>query len=314
MDFFVELAKLQLSGPRLGMLQLQCENSEYTFATDQCKNCYLIMNAVRNEDCLYGRDLYNNDDCLDCDHIFSCQLCYQCVNAKHCYNSDFLQDSENCRDCRYGYDLKGCSDCVGCAGLRKKQFYIFNKSYSEEEHREKVRHLTPGQIVNDFESAKQSIPRLFTQIINSEYCVGDYIYNSKNVFDGFEVNDCQDAGYLTEVKGSKDCWDIFVLEYSELCYEISSCFKLYNCNFCYMCVESRDLEYCEFCQYCKNCFGCTSLIRKEYYILNKPYSREEYFDKLAEIKEELRAKGEYGRRFLPSSYPYNDTVATWGRL
>jgi len=56
------------------------------------------------------------------------------------------------------------------------------------------------------------------------------------------------------------------------------------------------------------------LIRKEYHILNQPYSRDEYFAKVAEIKAELREKGEYGTRFLSSSYPYEDSVATWERF
>jgi hypothetical protein len=314
MDFFAELLKLQLEGPRLGMLQLKCENSEYTFATDQCKNCYLIMNAVRNEDCMHGRDVYNNDDCVDSDHIFGCELCYQGVNLKNCYNCDFLQDSESCRDCRHGYDLKGCSDCIGCAGLRQKKFHIFNKPYSEDEYHEKVRNLSLEQIKQGFEQVKLTAPHMFGQIINSENCVGDYIHNSQNVFAGFDVVECQDVGYVSEVADLKDCYDIFVLEHSELCYEISSCYKLYNCNFCYMCVESQDLEYSEFCSYCKHCFGCTSLVRKKYHILNKPYSKEEYFTRVAEIKTELKAKGEYGKRFLPSSYPYEDSVATWERF
>ena len=50
-------------------------------------------------------------------------------------NAHFLQlcwnevvNSEYCLDCR------GISDCFGCAGLKKKQYCIFNKQYSKEEY------------------------------------------------------------------------------------------------------------------------------------------------------------------------------------
>lgn len=311
MDFFAELEKLQMKGPRLGMLQLTQENSEYTFATDQCKNCYLIANAVRNEDCMYGRDFYNNDDCVDCDHISGSQLCYECINCKNCYNGDHLQDCENSRDCSYGYDLKACTNCVGCVGFRKKEFHIFNEPYSKEAYFEKLKTLTLEEIQTRFLELKESTPRMFTQIINSENATGNYVYNSRNVFESFDVSDCQDIGHSNESKKLKDSWDIYILENSELCYEIACSHVLYNSNFCYMCVESSDLEYCEFVAYSKNCFGCVSLIRKDYHILNEPHSKEDYFLRLKQIKNELRARGEYGRRNLPFSYPFPDTVGTW---
>lgn len=314
MDFLAELKKVQLKGPRLGMLQLQALNSEYTFATDQCKNCYLIMNAVVNEDCMYGRDFYSNTDCVDCDHIFDCQLCYECVNLKHCYNCTYLQDCDNCRDCDVGYDLKSCTDCTGCVGLRKKKFYLFNEPLSEEKYKEKVKGLKPNEIWARMNELKEKTPRVYGQIIHCEDTTGDYVYDSQRAYSCFDVIGCQDVGYIDESRNLKDSWDISILEDSELCYEISSSHKLYNCNYCYMCVRSRDLEYCEFVMDSQFCFGCVGLIRKKFHIFNQPYSEEEYFKKLAEIKAELREKDEYGRVHFPSSYPIEYTLAEWGRL
>jgi hypothetical protein len=76
---------------------------------------------------------------------------------------------------------------------------------------------------------------------------------------------------------------------------------------------SSDLEYCELIANSKNCFGCVGLNHKEFYILNQPYSREDYFKRVAEIKDQLKREGSYGRWF-PSTYPIEDTVTLWPRL
>lgn len=300
--------------PRPGSVNINSENSDYCHNVDKCKNCYLLANAVGNRDCMYGRDFYFNDDCIDCDHIQKCTLSYQCVSCKECWNSNFLQDCENCTDCDYGYDLKDCKNCIGCVGLRKKEFHIFNAPYSKEDFAAKKRALTPDEIMSGFSQLKTQIPRRALIEINAEQSLGDNVLNSKNIILGFDVVDCQDCGYVTELKGSKDCWDIFVMEYSELCYEIGSSYKLNNCNFCFSCWESSNLELCEWVGASHDCFGCAGIYRKQFHILNQPYEKEAYFKKVAELKDQLKAEGMYGMQFITPTYPFADTVAAWDRL
>lgn len=315
MNFIAEYKKLQLRTPRLSMFQMKSENSEYCFNADGAKNCYLVANIVNNENCMYGRDFYDNKDCIDCDHIKGCTLCYGCLNCANCYNCDYLQDSLNCNDCRYGYLLKGCRDCIGCSGLTQKQFYIFNEPYSEMEYRERKKSLTDAEIVRRFEELKRKIPRVFALQVNAEDCTGNGIYHSKNVVESFDVNECQDSGYLLECKKVTDSWDISILEDAPMCYQVSSGHIMNNCNFCYFCVDCSNLEYCESMISSHDCFGCISLRRKQYYILNEgPYSKEEYFRKVTEIKDQLRRDGMYGQMWIPSCFPRGDTVAEWATM
>ncbi len=267
MFFFNELLNLQKSTPRMGSVRLKNINSDYTHNTDQCKNCYLVANAVGNEDCMYGRDFYGNANCIDCDHILKCTLCYECLNSKECWNCTHLQDCANCADCDYGYYLKDCQNCIGCVNLRKKRFYIFNKQYSEEEFFNKKKSLTPSEIKKTYEELRQRTPHIFAIQLNCENCVGENIFNSKNIYRGFDISDCQDCCHVEEVKDIKDSADISFLEHSELCYECSSNHILYNCNFCFMCLSSTNLEYCELCFNSKDCFGCIGLNHKKYHIL-----------------------------------------------
>jgi hypothetical protein len=45
--------------------------------------------------------------------------------------------------------------------------------------------------------------------------------------------------------------------------------------------------YCDSCDACKNCFGCTGLKHKEYCILNKQYTPEEYEQKVSKIIDKM---------------------------
>ncbi len=62
---------------------------------------------------------------------------------------------------------------------------------------------------------------------------------------------------------------------------------------------------------CKNCFGCVNMMRNEYCILNKQYTKEEYEKLVPKIIEHMREIGEWGE-FFPmkiSLFGYNKTSA-----
>lgn len=143
----------------------------------------------------------------------------------------------------------------------------------------------------------------------NENCTGDYIYHSKNCYDSYDINDCEDCGYIIDaVNKIKDCYDIIALEDAQMCYEGMSNWG-FNQTFCIMCWFSSNMEYCEMCQSCSDCFGCVSLKGKKFHILNKKYEEAEYKKKVAEIKADLKAKNLYNRWFPVSTFKYEDTLA-----
>jgi len=198
MSFIDSYAQLQLKTPRIGMIQLKHINSNYCYNIDECKNCYLLANAVKNEDCMYGRDFYNNQDCVDCDHILNCTLCYEVINCRYTYNCAHMQDSENCSDCEYGYDLRGCRNCFGCASLRNKEYQIFNIQYKPEEYKTRLTELKNSlsnpagkeKIEKLFEEVKFKTPRVYCVQTNSENFFGNYIDHCQNTFFAFDVVEC----------------------------------------------------------------------------------------------------------------------------
>jgi hypothetical protein len=116
---------------------------------------------------------------------------------------------------------------------------------------------------------------------NSDYC--NQAYNNKNCYLCSVLKDCEDSMYLSHCTTDRDCFDCVFTQDSELCYECIDCSKLYGSQFCQNCVNSANLTFCYACQGCRDCFGCVGLRNKQYYIFNKPYSKEEYEQKMAAI-------------------------------
>ena len=115
--------------------------------------------------------------------------------------------------------------------------------------------------------------------------------------------------YLQDCWSNRDNMDVMYSWYSELCYESFSIgLESYNCNFCSYVRTSSNLEYCELCFHCKDCFGCIGLQGKQYYILNKKYSKDEYFKTVKDLKDRMKAEKEYGCN-LPTTYKWEDTAA-----
>lgn len=298
MNFFQKILDLQKNMPRVGMSSLQNSvNSDYTCYSAYNKNCYLLIGSEHNDDCLYGNWMYYCRDCVDCDFVYKCELCCQCADDEQCYNCDFCQDCTTCTDCTLCYDCKACQNCFACAGLRNKQFHIFNKPVNKDEYGARIKDLAGRpETAEKLEELKRRTPRLFAHVADNENCVGDYLYHSKNSFACFDCKELEDCMYMTSSIGCRDCMDMANSYFGcELSYEVMSSLELYNCNFCNFCYYCRDCEYCEWCDHCNDCFGCFDLQHKQFYIFNEPYTRDEYFKKVAEIKKEMRADGTYGK-------------------
>lgn len=311
MDFLSELEKLRYQTPRLAIINVGQENAEYCTHADKNKNCYLLFAANFNQDCMYSGIILNSRDCVECNNIEYSELCMECVDCFRCYNCSFSQDLKGCYDSDYCYDCVGCSNCFGCAGLRQKKYYIFNKPVTKEEYKKITSEWkAKGQdkIWSEFEKTKLEVPRKFAHLNKTENCTGDYMENSKNCLECFNVFQSEDCMYLIDCWRSRDCLDSMFSDGSELCYECFSFgLQTYNCNFCSYIRSCADCEYSELLFSCKNCFGCIGLQSKQYYILNKPYSKEDYYKKVAEIKAKMRTDGTYGE-MLPSTYKLEDTA------
>lgn len=320
-SFFQQIQELFNKVPHLGIVSSHCENSDYVNHTNYSKNCYLIFGCHGDENCYYCWRVHDSLECLDCAQVDKSQYCYECVDCDECYQLTFSQDCSHCSNSGFLYDCKGCKDCYFSAGLRNKQYCIFNKQYSKEDYEKVLQSLNLGS-QQGLKLAKQkfaefikSYPRRATYLQNSENVSGDHIINSQNTFSSFNVKNIQDGAYLESCEDLKDAMDCTFSGWpAELVYEgiSAGCVNSYNTKFCIGSWSCSNIEYCDSCHHSKELFGCISLRQKnEYCILNKQYSVEEYTALKAKIIADMKQNKEYGEFFAASISPfaYNESIA-----
>jgi Zn ribbon nucleic-acid-binding protein len=98
---------------------------------------------------------------------------------------------------------------------------------------------------------------LFNAEYNENSSVGHYVFNSNWIFDSSLAMQCEnsyDSMHFYKVNGGVG-----------LRTQVS---------------ESLDCYFVRDCQNCQNCFASANLRNKKYYIFNKPYTKEEYFEEI----------------------------------
>jgi hypothetical protein len=221
-------------------------------------------------------------------------------------------------------------DSLGCINLRNKSNAIFNQVYPKEEYVKERAEYDFGSYKALVEFRKmfaefiKKYPRRYGFIQKSINCVGDNILNCKNVYMGFDVIlGTEDCKYIIHAGDNlRDVYDGYGigLNFSNS-YEIvdtgdnatRNLFAVFthscqNTNYTYACKNSKDL------------FGCVGLRSKQYCILNKQYTKEEYealVPKIIEHMSEMPYTDKKGRvykygEFFPiefSPFAYNETIA-----
>lgn len=334
-NFFEQLFELDKDVPIYGLNVKNMIRSDYCGNASYLKDCYLLFNSNMTENSLYGNSVDSSRDCVDNSHITKVERSYECFWLENCYQCYFTIMSVDCRNMWFSRDCLGCSDCFGCTNLRKASYCIFNEKYSKEEYFKKLEsmklHTREGlnearKKCRDFWKTQPYKEHQGLLNINTS---GAYVTHSKNVKDCYIVRDSENLRYCQymAVAGNKDCMDASVWGQStELCYETSVCGEnAYNLKFSWDCWPNvRDSEYSMHLKSCSDCFGCIGLRSKQYCILNKQYTKEEYFEMMEKIKKHMDEmtyvdkKGnvyKYGE-FFPvelSPFGYNNT-ATFDQL
>ncbi|MFA5947568.1 MAG: zinc-ribbon domain containing protein [Candidatus Gracilibacteria bacterium] len=319
-NFFEQFNVLYKKVPRINFMNQASENSDYCNYAYRNKNCYLIFGSHYNEDCLYSNYVWKNINCLDCLEVIQSELVYEGIYSDSCYKCSFIEYCFNSSNCHFCYDLIGCKNCLFSSNLRNKEYYIFNKPYSKEEYEKMFLKLDEGtsSTIKDLYSQYKNIRGkaikrdMFQK--NCENCFGTDIQNSKNIYMGFNAKYIEDCRYVdTQATHVADSMDLTCIGYdpSELLYECVGNSGNTRALFCNSCWHDNDVYYCEQCFDSKDLFGCIGLKHKQYCILNKQYSKEEYEEMLPKIIESMKKNKEWGE-FFPhtlSQFCYNETIA-----
>jgi hypothetical protein len=328
--FFEQFAALMKVVPRKAVHSVGGgKDTEYSNYLVNSSESLLSYSTVGSEKIYYCRVVDTSKECVDCSNIKDCESCYGLIQGVKNYGSAFLIDSRNCIDSRFLYDCSNCSNCFMSANLRNKQYVFRGEQLTKEAYEKAFENMDTGSSQTQEECMQEfrhlieqvSIHR-FSRIFKSENCTGDYIENSRNVRDSFEVFKAENARYsLRLTDGPTDIYDVTGSGRSQLLYEGSgAAWGSQNSAFFSSGSVTVDSQYCDFCMNVSHVFGSISVSHKQYVILNKQYTKEEYFELLPKIKQHMQDQpylDEQGRvyqygEFFPQiciPHSYNESTA-----
>ncbi len=317
-DFMTQFSLLSKRVPHCSLYSFGNTNSEYSNFAINAKNCYLLFWWWDNEDCLYCDIIswWNNN--VDTHLIFDSEYCYECINIKRCYNCFYTYNAENCSNCLYVEESYWCQDCIMCFGLSNKQYYFLN----EFVWKEKIEELRKDkdylkQLLQNYQEKYQLLishkPRPAFHVVNSENSWWEGIYDSKNCFNWFNINNWEDSKHISFLHNIVSSQDIDYASPYWANYSYNWCSCTWTCNSIgnFLSIKNDKIFYCMLCHNSQHLFWCVWLKNKSYCIYNKQYTKEEYEQLVPQLITRMQENDQWWEFLDPSLSPfgYNETVA-----
>ncbi|TSA44467.1 hypothetical protein D4R51_03765 [bacterium] len=317
--FFEQFKKLQLAVPRIGLLNKNSVNSEYTNHSGGNKNLFLSTDCFNCESSFYLSNCWNGTkNSCDVNMVFEGgEFFYECVSCDRSYKCQFCLLVHDSIECSYCFDCVNCQDCFLCSNQRNKKYCFLNEQLTKEEYVKRLQGYKFGSFKEREELYKKWLELVhsrsiqkYAQILQSENVSGDTIKNSRNIFRSYDIFFSDNVRYSVIVMGD-DSMDVYSagLNKMNLIYEVHALTNGSNISFSHLCYDNSFIEYCDSCHDSHNLFGCVGLRKAEYFIFNKQYTPEEYAVLKEKIIAHMKETGEYGEFFPPALSPfgYNET-------
>ncbi|MFH0890652.1 MAG: hypothetical protein V1856_01315 [Candidatus Liptonbacteria bacterium] len=330
--FFEQYRELLSRVPLISLSNTGSVNSDYCSSAAWNKDCYLVSGSGWDERVSYANRAIKNKDSMDLYIVNDSELCYDDMYCASCYEVLHSQSCEGCSSSAFLYNCRNCRNCFGCANLRGAGYCIWNKQYSKEEYESKIKELNLGSrealagIKKKFyEEIYLKAIHKYGDIVNCTNSTGDHLKNTKNCRDCFDFggDNAENCRFVNwSGFNTKDLYDTGPGAGwgSELLYQgvdindssrIIGGITVYNSSDAYYVIQNHASN---------NVFGCYGMRNKQFCILNKQYTKEEYEELLPKIKKHMvdmpyidgaGRKYFFGDFFPPdlAIFPYNDTVA-----
>ncbi|MBI2590830.1 MAG: hypothetical protein HYW33_03060 [Candidatus Blackburnbacteria bacterium] len=280
--------------PKMPTANVNSEDSEYATSVYQSKGLYWAFDTFNGKDSAYIYNSASLVNCHDCDYVGNSELCYEGVDVEKGYNCSYLENSLNMRDSDFCYACSNCHDVFGCVNLKNKAFCIFNRQLTEADYKEQVKKykaLPAQQVLTMLDELKKRYPWTQTnENFNQNSSYGNYVYYCKNCYLCFDASNSTDCGYLYDSHYDITTYDDSLSAHNELTYESLDSAYLYNCDHIVWSSYCQDSSYLFSCFQVKNSLGCINLNHKQYCLLNRQLTKDDYERVAGKILQELRSK------------------------
>lgn len=274
---------------------------EYTLGGRGGKNNYYSSAAYGSEECMYVNDARFSKNIVDSSAIFNSEFCYEAVTTAYSNKGIYLINCSHCIDCAFLFDCKNCTSCFLSSNLRNASYVFQNQQLTKEEYQKRMKDIDLGErdvfekMIREFDTVSENALRRSIQSVNCVDTIGDSNMECKDCYFVFRSQSSEHCRYSENTLKAKDIYGV-TNTVGERTYESVTCLPS-NIWFSIYARDSTFVEYCAEVRNCNYCFGCVSIRGKQFYIMNKPYTEEEYWNKVDELKTAMLARGEYGEFF-----------------
>ena len=136
-DAAKDIKNLHFSVPHRYAQILQCDDvsGDQLLECQRCFDCYTLKHS---QDCSHCIIAAGDHDCVDINFGDNCELQYESSNLEKNYRCAFCMLVWYSKDLFYCMNSFNSKNCFGCTGLKKQEFCILNKQYTEDEYNKLV--------------------------------------------------------------------------------------------------------------------------------------------------------------------------------
>ncbi len=313
-EFFTKVPRVNLGlslgvGPNI--------NSEYVNMAAACKNCYLVFNTTLAENLMYSKGVKEARDSADIYFGGDFERCYECVNVQKSSGVVLGKNIVSCVDCHFILNGSNLINCFGCVNLRNKSYCWFNEQLTADQYKKNLREILGSYKKMEearikFNEFSLKFPRRENNNLKTVASTGDYLFETKNVKESFEITNGENCKYAFASKNIKDSsGTIGYGVRSEKLLEVVATGLSSNVIGTYWAENCSNIFYSFDIRNCQDCIGCNALKNGKYSIFNYEYSKEEYENLKDHIEKELTALNIHGL-MMPGElapFAYNESVA-----
>ena len=314
--FFENYLDLKKIMPLLSALVYEnSENSNFAEGVWMSKNVYLSFIVISGcENILYT--FYTQDNVKNTlnslmvwDNSENVYFWAWIIKWFNVFYSKYICNSNNIW---FSTNLVWCSECIFCDWLENQSYCINNKKLEKDLYFEEKNRIL--QIKHSFfdyyKNLNQNWMNLWSE--NIDWMFNTFSKNIKNWYFNYRLENWKNVVFVWDKDGRRNVMDSICSD-QVWHWDIYACSNLWTSEnvYCCDCIIWQSLYYCFDCLSCSFCLWCIWLKNKSYCILNKQYTKEEWYKKAEEIFSQME-KDWILWKFFPwelNPFYFNDTMA-----
>jgi len=306
-NFLRQFRELQLQIPLAPTRNYIKPENSLVFSSYGDQNSYFV-GASRSKESFFGSASFDIENSAEFFVSSKVTSSFNIVHSQRIHNCRYVRECFDCLNSSFLFDCRNCEFCFGAINQRNKKYVFFNQQLTQEAYEIEIAKidLSSREIIEQINkrfaelALSQGIwPENFNE--GCQNCLGEYL------------RDCKDNRFCYQmVQSNNNYYSAFSSLPTENsaftggsglqnCYSCCPCGKSNDCKFVGWGSQCHACEYCLNCEDCEYCFGCVGLKRKNFCILNRQYTEEEYWSLVDSIKCQMLQTGEYGEYF-PASF------------